>query len=299
MKIKTYHISAFTNQFFSGNPAMVCILEKPLSDASMQKIATENNLPATSFLIAHKEHFSIRWFAPECELPLCGHGTLAAGYVIFNMLKSTLEIVRLDSPVGSFFIRNQNNVISFDFPVKNMEHISTIPPLEQALGKLPIEVYQHKNERCFVVFKDENDIRQLSPNMKILEKLNYRGFIFTAPSKQSDFVSRVFYPGTLISEDFVTGSSHCLLIPYWANRLNKNTLLSHQISSRGGELLCELQGNRVIMGGRATLYAQGEIVLYESQSRELINSSPRFFRTPSAANDGMQNNGRILLKSHL
>jgi len=261
MKIQTYHIDAFSNKLFGGNPASVCVLEKWLPDNYLQAIATENNLPATAFLVRNNKEYSIRWFTSEYEIDLCGHGTLASGYVIFNYLETELQQVNLNSPAGLLRVKQEDELITLDFPVKDLEKCTLLPLLEQGLGQMPKEIYRHKTERCLAVFDNEKQVKQIKPNMQILNQLPYRGIIITARGEQADFVSRVFYPRKLLSEDAVTGSSHCLLVPYWAEKLNKSQLHSRQLSHRGGDLFCELQEGRVFISGKAVMYMHGSILL--------------------------------------
>lgn len=261
MNIPTYHIDAFTSHLFSGNPAMVCILEYWLPDATLLKIAEENNLPVTAFLVQKEEVYSIRWFTPEDELDLCGHGTLAAAYVIFNLLKPSLQKITFQFPNGTLQSKRNGEYIILDFPVISIEHSSSHTLVNQGLGITPHETYQDKTGRSLVVFDSEEKIEHLKPDMQILKQSDYRCIIVTAPGKTSDFVSRVFYPKKTMTEDAVTGSSHCLLVPYWANQLNKRELQSRQLSQRGGELACELDDDRVIMCAKAVLYMQGIITV--------------------------------------
>lgn len=261
MQIPIYHIDAFTDQLFSGNPAAVCLLPKWLSDADLHAIAKENNLPATAFLVREKEKFAIRWITPEYELSLCGHGTLSAGYVIFHLLEPTWQKADLQSPSETLQVLRNGNEIILDFPTKPLENCASLPLLAQGLGRAPDEIYQHKNERCLAVYPTEEEVRQLNPDMQILKQLDHLGITVTAPAKEYDFVSRTFYPRKNISEDPATGASHCLLAPYWAKRLNKTELHARQVSMRGGEMICRYKGDRVLIGGKAVLYMQGTIIL--------------------------------------
>jgi PhzF family phenazine biosynthesis protein len=261
MTISTYHIDAFTDKLFSGNPAAVCILNQWLPDAVLQKIAEENNLPATAFLVREANQFSIRWFGPEYEIDLCGHGTLAAGYVIFNLLEPSLPEAVLHHPiVGALKIQRQDNLISLNFPVKKFTPCEVPDSLIKGLGIPPKKVYEFKKERLLVIFETEEDIKELNPDLFILKQLEYRGIIVTAKGNDIDFVSRVFYPQKTIFEDSVTGSSYCLLVPYWASQLHKTTFHAQQLSRRGGQVRCELNDNLVILHGNAILYQQGEII---------------------------------------
>ncbi|MDR3490838.1 MAG: PhzF family phenazine biosynthesis protein [Gammaproteobacteria bacterium] len=259
MQISVYHINAFTDKLFSGNPAAVCILQDWLTDSEMQAIAMENSLPATAFLVRKNNEFQIRWFAPEYEIELCGHGSLASAYIIFNVLEPTWQQTDLHYPGGLLKIKNENELLTLNFPAKHCEIFPSPDLLIKGLGAQPKEIFQYKNERCLAVFATEDEVRKLNPDIQLLKQLDHRGIIVTAPGKNYDFVSRTFYPAKSVYEDAVTGASHCLLIPYWSNKLNKTTLLAYQDSQRGGELLCEAQGERVLISGKAIMYMQGMI----------------------------------------
>lgn len=259
MKITLYHVDAFTDKIFSGNPAAVCVLPEWLPDDVLHQIAKENNLPVTAFLVRKDEKFNIRWITPEYELDICGHGSLAAGYVIFNFIDTRLQSIDLHSRIEVLPVIRNKNFITLNFPAKNIEPCS-LPLLEQGLGLPPKAIYQHKSERCIAVFDSEEEVKQLKPNMQILKKLEHRGISVTAPSTEVDFVSRTFYPQKKISEDPATGASHCLLAPYWSKQLNKTDLHALQVSERGGEIFCQYQGDRVLISGKAVLYMQGMIV---------------------------------------
>lgn len=259
MKITVYHVDVFTDKLFSGNPAAVCILEKWLPETLLQKIAEENNLPATAFLVQVNNKIYTRWFGPEYEIDLCGHGSLASGYVIFNILQPTLQSINLIHPVvGELRIANKDSFICLNFPVKQIES-ATSSILENGLGVVPKEIYQHKNERIVAILTSEEEVRELKPNMDLLKQLEHRGIIVTAKGKTVDFVSRVFYPKKVIFEDAVTGSALCLIGPYWSKQLNKDSLRARQLSKRGGETFIELQEDRVQISGKAILYMQGTI----------------------------------------
>ncbi|MDR3490971.1 MAG: PhzF family phenazine biosynthesis protein [Gammaproteobacteria bacterium] len=259
MQITIYHIDAFTNNLFAGNPAAVCILEEWLTDTEMRIIAMENYLPATAFLVRKNNEFHVRWFAPEYEIELCGHGSLASAYVIFNILEPTWQQAELHYPAGLLKIKNENGLLTLDFPAKNYGILPSPDLLIKGLGAQPIEVYQYKTERCLAIFETEDEVRNLNPDIQLLKELDHPGIIVTAPGINYDFISRTFYPRKSVYEDAVTGASHCLLIPYWSNHLNKTKLLAHQASKRGGELLCEYQGERVLISGKAIMYMQGII----------------------------------------
>ena len=264
MQIPIYHVDAFSDKIFSGNPAAVCILPHWLPDIDLHNIAKENNLPVTAFLVRNGDQFSIRWITPEYELDLCGHGTLSAAYVIFNQLERTWQAVDLQSRTEKLQVSRSGEFITLNFPAKSIERCS-IPLLEEGLELSPIEIYQHKNERCIAVYSTEDEVKELNPNMRILAKLEHRGITVTAPGNTVDFVSRTFYPKKAISEDPVTGASHCLLAPYWSARLNKTELHALQVSERGGEMFCRYQDNRVLISAKAVMYMQGMVTVAGSR----------------------------------
>ena len=260
-KIKIYQVDAFTNKLFSGNPAAVCPLDKWLPDEVMQSIALENNYSETAFFIKNQKKFSIRWFTPEVEIGLCGHATLAAAHILFTEMDFQEDIVEFKTNSGEILkVKKNNNILKMDFPShdpkitdQNLEEVS------QALGILPVSFYFCNYG--LAVFNNEEDIIKIRPNFSILEKLPYDGIIVTAPGEKVDFVSRFFGPKLGIPEDPVTGGAHCVLIPYWSKRLNKKDMFARQLSKRGGELHCSFLGDRVYIGGQATTYLKGELLL--------------------------------------
>lgn len=260
MNIPVYYVNAFTDKLFHGNPAAVCILSHWLPDDKLQAIAKENNLPVTAFLLRENNQFNIRWITPEYELDICGHGSLSAGYIIFNYLEKNWQKIDFQSRAESLQAFRSDELITLNFPVKKIETVS-LPLLTKGLGLAPKEVYQHKNERCLAIYNTEDEVKQLKPDMQLLKKLEYRGFIVTAPGREVDFVSRTFYPQKTISEDSVTGASHCLLAPYWAKRLGKADLRAFQVSKRGGEIFCRYENDRVLISGKAVLYMEGHIFM--------------------------------------
>jgi PhzF family phenazine biosynthesis protein len=261
MKIQTYHIDTFTEKLFTGNSAIVCVLEEWLPEVTLQTIAAENNQPATAFLVKDNEKYYIRWFSPEYEIPLCGHGTLAAAWVVFNILEPIKGHVEFVTKNGLLTVRNINGAVVIDFPIHQYEEIAASPILIDGLGVTPTKVFAYKKERFFALLSSEDVVKNLKPDMSLLKKLDYRGAVVTAPGSEYDFVSRVFYPNKIMFEDAVTGSAHCLLVPYWAEKLNKKLLHAHQVSPRGGDLVCELHADHITLSGKAVMYMQGFIVI--------------------------------------
>ncbi len=263
MTIPIYQIDAFTNKVFGGNPASVCLLPYWLEDELMHKIACENNQAETAFIVRNSEVFELRWFTPTQEVDLCGHATLAAAYVIFFHLAYNHDEIRFKTLSGPVSISlGEKSMLALDFPNRPPEEVKIPEGFIEALGSWPTKVY--KSRDYMAVFETEEQIRALTPDMDLLKKFDCLGIIATAPAKEgseADFVSRFFAPRAGIPEDPATGSAHCTLIPYWAERLGKKEMLSHQLSKRGGELWCELKDDRVVIKGQAVLYLNGHIYL--------------------------------------
>jgi len=257
MELTLYHIDAFTSKLFKGNPAAVIPLETWLPDDDMQSIAEENNLSETTFFVPTKTGFHIRWFTPIREVDLCGHATLAAAYVLFNLLGHDKGFIEFDSKSGMLTVLQNKDWLVMDFPAQPPIHCEMPDDIINAFGKKPIECL--RSEDYIVVFETESDISSIKPDMDYLKKLDLRGVIITSKSQQYDFVSRFFAPKYGIEEDPVTGSSHTQLIPYWVQKLGKTKLTAKQVSRRGGELICELQNDRVLISGKAVKYLEGRI----------------------------------------
>lgn len=257
MRLKIYQIDAFANRVFEGNPAAVCPLEEWLDDKTMQKVAMENNLSETAFFVKKDKHYHIRWFTPTKEVDLCGHATLATAYVLYEILGHSDDMITFDSKSGLLPVKREAGSITMDFPALLAEPCQTPPAIIEAFGKKPLEVLSAMD--YIVVFDKDVDITKMSPDLDTLRRLDLRGVCITNQSDDHDFVSRFFAPNYGIDEDSVTGSAYTQLMPYWAEKLQKKSLTSKQLSSRGGELRCTLQGDRVFISGKAVLYLSGEI----------------------------------------
>ncbi len=259
MKLPLFQIDAFAGAVFSGNPAAVVPLERWLDDATMQKIATENNLSETAFFVGGKGRYHIRWMTPTSEVDLCGHATLASAWVVLHQLEPGLPEVRFESKSGPLTVRAQGDLLRMDFPARPPEPgVASSPALVEARGATPRVL--HAARDLMAVFETEDEVRALRPDMGRLAKLPTFAVCVTAPGREPyDFVSRFFAPAKGVPEDPVTGSAHCTLIPYWSRRLGKKTLHARQVSPRGGELFCEDLGDRVAMAGSAALYLTGTI----------------------------------------
>jgi PhzF family phenazine biosynthesis protein len=257
MKISIFQVDAFTNQAFGGNPAAVCPLDYWLSDEDMQAIAQENNLSETAFIVNRGDFYQIRWFTPQTEVDLCGHATLASAWVIMNKVQQDKNEIRFGSKGGELKVRREGDLYLMDFPVHQPEKCVAPNNLIKAMGQNPVEVLA--SNYYLVVFDSEDIVRNLKPYMTLLKELDRIGVVITAPGKSVDFVSRFFAPAVGIPEDPVTGSAHCTLIPYWAEKLGKTRMTAKQVSCRGGDLICESKGDRVVIGGQARLFMEGRI----------------------------------------
>jgi PhzF family phenazine biosynthesis protein len=257
MQIPLYHIDAFSAKAFGGNPAAVCPLTSWIDDRLMQSIAAENNLAETAFFAPGDEGYDIRWFTPTDEVDLCGHATLASAYVVFEHLNRELQSVTFGSKSGPLRVDRRADLLVLDFPTRAAAPRAAMPALADALGATPLETLQAKS--LVAVFGSEHDVRALKPDFEAMRLLDTFGVIATAPGDRVDFVSRFFAPRVGVPEDPATGSAHCSLTPYWASRLGKPALHAHQISARGGELWCELAGDRVLIAGHVTPYLAGSI----------------------------------------
>jgi PhzF family phenazine biosynthesis protein len=259
MDIPLYIVNAFSHQHFGGNPAAVCPLGAWLPDELMQKIAAQHNLSETAFFVpAGRDGFHIRWFTPTCEVALCGHATLASAFVLLSQLGHSAPI-HFDSLSGPLEVTGNPERLTLDFPLQPLSHQGVSPALITALGATPQAALA--GEDLVAVFASQKEVEQLAPDFARLKHLPYRGIIVTAPGDDADFVCRFFAPAAGIDEDPVTGSAYTKLAPYWREQLGRNPLNARQLSARGGEIECEVKGERVLISGSAKLYASGRISL--------------------------------------
>lgn len=263
MELAFYHIDAFTDRPFEGNPAAVLPLSRWLPDALMQSIAMEMNLPETAFIVRTGDTFEIRWFTPESEMDLCGHATLASAFVIYSELEPAMRKVEFRSKSGPLFVTRDGERLSLDFPARPPATIPVPEGLSEALGARVLWTGQSRDLLCLL--DSETEVRNLAPDFASLAKLDFYGFIATAKGDRVDCVSRCFFPKERIAEDPVTGSSHCTVVPFWAERLGKPRIHARQLSMRGGELFCEMKGDRVILSGRAIKVMQGQFILSDNR----------------------------------
>jgi PhzF family phenazine biosynthesis protein len=259
MKLKQYQIDAFARRVFQGNPAAICPLEYWLDDDLLQAIAMENNLSETAFFVPVEGGFHLRWFTPVREVELCGHATLACAHVLFNLLGFTEDTIHFQTLSGKLLVKRNGELLEMDFPSMPPVPCDIPDLLAEALGTEPREILAA--EDYFVVVDSEAQVRAMQPDFFKLAQLDKRGVIVTAPGDNVDFVSRFFAPKAGIPEDPVTGSAHCTLTPYWSKQLGKASLVARQISKRGGEVQCEMKGERVGLAGYAVTFMEAEFVL--------------------------------------
>ncbi len=258
MKHIIYQVDAFADSVFSGNPAAVCPLESWPDDELLQKIALENNLSETAFYTRAGESYEIRWFTPTCEVELCGHATLATAFVLFNFEGHKGGIINFRSRYsGNLVVTTSEEILTLDFPADEPFPSVLSDSLISCFSIIPQAAYRGKTD-YMLVFRNENEVLSIVPDLQRIRSIDCRGIIITAPGSNSDFVSRFFGPQSGVDEDPVTGSAHTTLVPYWSARLNRKELSAIQLSSRKGKLICRNMGQRIEISGTCRLYMKGE-----------------------------------------
>ncbi len=258
-ELSLYQVDAFASSVFGGNPAAICPLTTWLPDNVMQAIALENNLSETAFFIPRGQDFDLRWFTPAIEVKLCGHATLASAYVISQLLQPGRTKMRFHSKSGPLMVTRTGDLLTMDFPSKMPTPFQPTKLVADALQQQPMAVWAA--DKLLALLPDQAAVQAARPNYSMIAALPADGLIITAPGDDCDFVSRYFAPGAGIPEDPVTGSAHCVLTPYWAKRLGKSKMQARQVSARGGELVVEDRGERVLISGGAVLYMEGRITI--------------------------------------
>ena len=259
--IPYYQISAFTRSVFGGNPAGVCLLENELPADTMQQIAHENDLAETAFVVPRPDgDYDLRWFTPTLEIDLCGHATLAAAHALFAAGSENGDRITFHSQSGPLIVSRDGERLELDFPSRPPTPTSEgFEAVAAAIGGQPLAIATARD--MLVLVEDEAALRNLKPDISAIAALDTFAVIVTAPGDKVDFVSRFFAPRAGVNEDPVTGSAHTTLIPYWAERLGKNDLTARQLSTRGGDLFCRLEGDRVRIGGYAVTYFTGSLAI--------------------------------------
>ena len=262
MSLPIYQVDAFASGPFTGNPAAVCFLEKEADADWMQSMAAEMNLSETAFITQHSDGFGLRWFTPATEVDLCGHATLASAHTLWETKRLPEDVTaRFHTRSGLLTAKRVGDWIELDFPATPAEAIEMPSGLSDLLGSVPKFVGRSRFD-LLLELTDAEELRDLNPDFAGLSRLPVRGFIVTAPSDvpEYDFLSRFFAPAECINEDPVTGSAHCALAPFWAERLGKNEMTAFQASPRGGVVKVKLAGNRVLLRGQAVTILRGELV---------------------------------------
>ncbi len=257
MELPIYQIDAFASRLFEGNPAAVIPLQEWLPDDLLQAIAAENNVSETAYFLPDGDGFQIRWFTPVNEVDLCGHATLASAYVLYSILGYAQHQILFFSKSGRLSVTRDNDLLIMDFPAQPPVPCEIPVELMKAFATPPLACLRSMD--FIAVFRHESEVESAEPDFRQLMKLDLRGVIITAKSDRWDFVARFFAPKYGVLEDPVTGSAYTQLAPYWASRLGMKRFNARQMSPRGGELICELSGDRVFLRGRAIKYLEGRI----------------------------------------
>lgn len=259
--MKQYVVDAFTDSIFHGNPAAVCILEKWLAEDLMKNITAENNLSETAFAVKEGDHYHLRWFTPGGEINLCGHATLATAYILMNFYEKNIECVRFQTWSGELTVEKKEDLYEMDFPAYELKQVPITEQMIASIGAKPTEAYMGRDLLC--VFDNTEIVMALNPDSEKIKTLDGLLFHATAQGNETnlDCISRSFGPKCGIIEDPVCGSGHCHIVPYWSKRLGKENIKAYQASKRGGTLYCRMNGARVKMAGKATLFCESNITL--------------------------------------
>lgn len=257
--MKQYIVDAFSNKIFQGNQAAVCILDQWLPEDLMMNITKENNFSETAFAVKEENGYHLRWFTPGGEINLCGHATLGTAYVLFRFYEKEKTQITFHTLSGDLYISKENDYITMNFPAYQCKEIEISPLILEVMGTEPKKAYLDRD--LLLVYEDEEIMRNMTPDFEKMKQLPGCGVSITAPGKDYDCVSRFFAPKLKVNEDPVTGSAHCMITPYWTKKLNKDSIHAYQASSRGGELLCRKEGNRIFISGQVALFSEAEIYL--------------------------------------
>ena len=259
--IPQFIVDAFTDTVFKGNPAAVCLLDEWLSDATLQNIAKENNLSETAFTVKDGDHYELRWFTPGGEIDLCGHATLATAFVLFQFIEVDVERLIFTTQSGELLVSKKDDYYELNFPSYAMHQVVVTSEMEEAIGVRPLEAWLGRDLVC--ILPHENDVINASPDFDKVKALDGLLLNITARGRNYDTVTRSFAPKLSVKEDPVCGSGHCHVIPLWANKLAQAEFRAYQASERSGLLLCRIEGDRIYLAGKASLYSRGEIYIMD------------------------------------
>lgn len=255
--MKQYVVDAFTDKVFSGNPAAVCVTDSEISEEIMMNITRENNLSETAFAVKNGDFYKLRWFTPGGEIDLCGHATLGTAHVIMNYYEKDLKEVSFETMSGILTVKRKGELYEMDFPTYDLKPVKITKDIVEALGVVPKEAYMGRDMLC--VFDREETVRKINPDLEKLKNIEGLLMHVTARGGEFDCVSRSFAPKLNVAEDPVCGSGHCHIVPYWAEKLNKNTITAYQASERGGILYCHKENGRIKISGKVSLYSIAEL----------------------------------------
>lgn len=255
--MKQYVVDAFTDKVFSGNPAAVCVMDKWLPDELMMSITIENNLSETAFCVKEGANYHLRWFTPGGEIDLCGHATLATAYTLFRFYEPELSELHFDTLSGKLIVVKNGELLEMDFPAYELALVDVTDAMVDAIGARPRAAYMGRDLLC--VMDSAEQVINAAPDQAKVMQLDGLLLHLTARGADYDCVSRSFAPKCNVAEDPVCGSGHCHIIPYWANALGKNELVAYQASRRGGVLYTRVEGDRIVLAGKAALYSEAEI----------------------------------------
>lgn len=259
--IPQFIVDAFTDTVFKGNPAAVCLLHEWLSDTTLQNIAKENNLSETAFTVKDGDHYELRWFTPGGEIDLCGHATLATAFVLFQFIEVDVERLIFTTQSGELLVSKKDDYYELNFPSYAMHQVVVTSEMEEAIGVRPLEAWLGRDLVC--ILPHENDVINASPDFDKVKALDGLLLNITARGSNYDTVTRSFAPKLSVKEDPVCGSGHCHVIPLWANKLAQAEFRAYQASERSGLLLCRIEGDRIYLAGKASLYSRGEIYIMD------------------------------------
>lgn len=255
--MKQYIVDAFTDELFKGNPAAVCVMDEWISDGLMRNIAAENNLSETAFAVREGEGYRLRWFTPKGEIDFCGHATLAASFVIANFIETECKTIKYKTLSGEMSVEIKDSVFVMNFPRYKLNPVEVTDAMERSIGVKPVFAFLDRD--LLMVLNSEDDVFGLMPDFSAMGELAGLCIAVTTKGTEYDCVSRVFAPELNVPEDPVTGSTHCMIAPYWAERLGKSSITAFQASERTGVLYAEVCGERVKISGQAVLYGISEI----------------------------------------
>lgn len=257
--MKQYIVDAFTDRIFSGNPAAVCVLEHWLPEQQMQNLAMENNLSETAFIVPEQDGYQLRWFTPSGEIDFCGHATLAAAYVLFRFVQQQATTLFFSTQSGNITVQKRADCYEMNFPAYTCHPVAVTAEMEQAIGVKPLEAYLDRD--LLLVLENADAVRNLQPDFAKLSQLDGVCIAVMARDTEYDCISRVFAPKMGVPEDPVTGSTHCMIVPYWCEKLGKSSLTALQASRRSGVLYAKQCENRIQIAGKAVLFAVSEIFM--------------------------------------